>query len=140
MKIQACNLLAPSGATGLLPLPCSVCCQHLSHAQFSLSSDWAFLVAQLLKNPPAVLETWVRYQGWEDPLEKGKTNHSSILTRRIPWTTQSRGSQSQMLSFTFTFQMYGIIRVTRVLCFLSISTPHTSILKTLLVSKAKPRA
>ena len=40
----------------------------------------------LVKNPPAVQETWVRSLGWEDPLEKGKSIHSSILAWRIPWT------------------------------------------------------
>ena len=43
-------------------------------------------VAQLVKNQPAVRESWVRSLGWEDPLEKGKTTHSSILAWRIPWT------------------------------------------------------
>ena len=42
--------------------------------------------AQLVKNPPAMQETWVWSLGWEDPLEKGKTTHSSILAWRIPWT------------------------------------------------------
>ena len=51
------------------------------------------LVAQLLKNLPAVWETWARSLGWEDPLEKGKAMHSSILAWRIPWTVQSMGSQ-----------------------------------------------
>ena len=45
---------------------------------------WASLVAQLVKNPPAMRETWVPSLGWEDPLEKGKPTHSSILTQRIP--------------------------------------------------------
>ena len=44
------------------------------------------LVAQLVKNPPAMWETWVRSLGREDPLEKGKTTHYSILAWRIPWT------------------------------------------------------
>ena len=44
------------------------------------------LVAQLVKNLPAVLETWVRSLGWGDPLEKGKATHSSILAWRIPST------------------------------------------------------
>ena len=44
----------------------------------------ASLVAQLEKNSPAVWETWVRSLGWEDPLEKGKAAHSSILAWRIP--------------------------------------------------------
>ena len=43
-------------------------------------------VAQLVKNPPAVQETWVRSLGWEDPLEKGMATHSSILAWRVPWT------------------------------------------------------
>ena len=49
-------------------------------------SNWASLVAQLVKNPPAMWETWVRSLGWEDPLEEGKATHSSILAWRIPWT------------------------------------------------------
>ena len=51
------------------------------------------LVAQLVKNPPAMWKTWVRPLGWEDPLEKGKATHSSILAWRIPWTVQSIGWQ-----------------------------------------------
>ena len=46
----------------------------------------ASLVAQLVKNPPTVQETWVRSLGWEDSLEKGEVTHSSILAWRIPWT------------------------------------------------------
>ena len=44
------------------------------------------MIAQLVKNPPAMRETWVRSLGWEDPLEKGDSTHSSILAWRIPWT------------------------------------------------------
>ena len=62
--------------------------------------SWASLVAQLVKNPPAMQETWVPSLGWEDPLEKEMATHSSILAWRIPWTEgpgglQSRGLQSQ---------------------------------------------
>ena len=46
----------------------------------------ASLVAQLVKNPPAMWETWVRSLGWDDPLEKGTAMHSSILAWRIPRT------------------------------------------------------
>ena len=42
-------------------------------------------MAQLLKNLPAMWETWVQSLGWEDPLEKGTATHSSILSWRIPW-------------------------------------------------------
>ena len=45
----------------------------------------ASLVAQLVKNPPVMRETWILSLGWEDPLEKGKATHSSILAWRIPW-------------------------------------------------------
>jgi len=48
--------------------------------------SWASLVAQLVKNLPAMRETWVRSLGWKDPLEKGKATHSSVLAWRIPWT------------------------------------------------------
>ena len=59
---------------------------------FSASSR-ASLVAQLVKNPPAMRETWVKSLGWEDPLEKGKATHSRILAWRVPWTVESMGSQ-----------------------------------------------
>ena len=53
---------------------------------YPLQYSWASLVAQLVKNPPAMQETWVRSLGWEDPLEKEKATHSSFLAWRIPWT------------------------------------------------------
>ena len=46
----------------------------------------AFFVAQLIKNPSAMRETWVPSLSWENPLEMGKATHSSILAWRIPWT------------------------------------------------------
>ena len=46
---------------------------------YPLQYSWTSLVAQLVKNPPAMWETWVQSLGWEDPLEKGKATHSSIL-------------------------------------------------------------
>ena len=46
---------------------------------YPLQYSWASLVAQLVKNLPAMRETWVRSLGWEDPLEKGKATHTSIL-------------------------------------------------------------
>ena len=52
------------------------------------------IVAQLVKNPPAMWETWVRPFGWEDPLEKGKVIHSNILAWRIPWTAGSQHTRS----------------------------------------------
>ena len=52
------------------------------------------LVAQLVKNPPAVWETWVLSLGWKDPLEEGIATQSSILAWRIPWTEEPGGLQS----------------------------------------------
>ena len=54
----------------------------------------ASLVAQMVKNLPAIQETWVWSLGQEDPLEKGIATHSSILAWRIPWTEESGGLQS----------------------------------------------
>ena len=51
----------------------------------------ASLVAQMVKNLPAMQETWVRCLGGEDPLEKGMATHSSVLARRIPWTEEPGG-------------------------------------------------
>ena len=52
---------------------------------YPLQYSWVSLVAQLVKNPPAMWETWVRSPGWEDSLEKGTATYSSILAWRIPW-------------------------------------------------------
>ena len=55
------------------------------------------LVAQMVKNLPAMWETWVWLLGQEDPLEEGRATHSSILAWRIPWTEESGGLQSMGL-------------------------------------------
>ena len=60
-------------------------CFFLYSEKFQVTG--ASLIAQLVKNPPAVQETSVRFLGQEDPLEKGKATHTSILTWRIPWTS-----------------------------------------------------
>ena len=51
---------------------------------YPVQYSWASFVIQLVKNPPAMWETWVPSLGWEDPLEKGKATRSSILAWRIP--------------------------------------------------------
>ena len=60
---------------------------------YLLQYSWASLVAQLVENLPAIWDTWIRSLGWEDPLEKGKATHFSILAWRIPGTIQSMESQ-----------------------------------------------
>ena len=56
--------------------------------------NWASLVAQMVKNLPAVQEIWVQFLGGEDPLEKGTAAHSSSVAWRIPWTEEPGGLQS----------------------------------------------
>ena len=56
---------------------------------------WASLVAQMVKNLPAMGETGVRSLGWENPLEKGVATHSGILAWRTPWTEEPGGLQSK---------------------------------------------
>ena len=52
---------------------------------YPLQYSWVSLVAQLVKNPSVMWETWGPSLSWEDPLEKGKATHSNILAWRIPW-------------------------------------------------------
>ena len=68
--------------------------QDQLHLMWLLIKEWASLVAQLLKNLPAVQETWVLSLGWEDPLEKKMATHSSILAWKISWTEEPDGLQS----------------------------------------------
>ena len=78
---------------------------------YPLQYSWASLMAHMVKNLPAVWETWVVSLAWEDPLKKGTATHSSILAWRFPWTKepgrlQSMGSQRvrhKWEIFTFTF-------------------------------------
>ena len=86
IKESACNAGDPSSIQGLRR-------SAEEGIGYPLQYPWASLVAQLVKNPSAMWETWVRSLGWEDPLEKGKATHSNIRAWRIPWTVWSMGSQ-----------------------------------------------
>ena len=77
-KESACN----AGDPNLIPGLGRSAGKGVSHR---LQYSWASLVAQLVKNLPAIQETWVQSLGWEDPLEKRKATHSSILAWRISW-------------------------------------------------------
>jgi len=76
-KEYACNACDP----GLIPRSGRSLREGIGPLEYSLAS----LVAQLVKNTPAMRETWVRSLGWENSLEKGKATHSSILAWRSPW-------------------------------------------------------
>ena len=69
------------------------CIQILKYQGLGIITNGTSLIAQIVKNPLAMPETWVQSLDWEDPLEKGKATHYSILTWRIPWTAQSMGLQ-----------------------------------------------
>ena len=57
-------------------------------------NNTTFLVAQMVKNVPAMRKTWVRSLAWEDPLEKGMETYSDIIVWRFPWTEEPGGLQS----------------------------------------------
>ena len=76
-KESSCN----AGDPGSIPGPGSSSGEGIG---YPLSYSWASLVAQSVKNLPAMRETWVQSLGWEDPLEEGMANQSSILAWRIP--------------------------------------------------------
>ena len=77
-KESACNAEDP----GSIPGPRRSTGEGIG---YPLQYSWASLEAQLVKNPPAMRETWVQSLGWEDPLEKGKATHSTIPTWRSSW-------------------------------------------------------
>ena len=75
---------------------------------YPLQYSWAFLLAQLVKNVPAMQETWVQSLGWEDPLEKGKATHSSILTWEFhrlygPWGHKESNTTERLSLFNEEF-------------------------------------
>ena len=86
------------------------------------------------KNPPAMRESWVRSLGWEDPLEKGKATHSSILAWRIPGTVQSM--RSRVRHDWATFPSLSILYLySSILSF----RPHNLRWKLTLLYKAQPK-
>ena len=76
---------------------------------YLLQYSYAFFVAQLVKNPPTMWDTWVQSLGWEDPLVKGKATHSSILAWRISvhWVTKNWTGPSNFC-FHFSFPLLQI--------------------------------
>ena len=102
LQLQTSSLALPP----FLLDPCKQDCLRLSYHFPSLScsicsylpSFWASFVAQVIKNPPAMQETWVQFLGQDDPLEKWLATHSSILAWRIPWTEEPGRLQSMGVS------------------------------------------
>ena len=79
----------------------SIRSQTLEKIQLKLNNfypvPWASLVVEMVKNLPAIRETWVQSRGWEDPLGEKMTTHSSILAWRIPGTEEPGKLQSMGL-------------------------------------------
>ena len=98
-KESACNAEDPGLIPGLGRYPGE-------GIGYPLQYFWASLVAQLVKNLPAMRETWDQSLGWEDPLEKGKASHSSILPWRSPWSTVHGAAKSQTQLNDFQFQFH----------------------------------
>ena len=65
-------------------------------------------MAQLVKNLPAMWETWVRSLRWEDFLEKGKATHSSVLAWRIPWIVNKLHNKCNMLESSQNYLLPGL--------------------------------
>ena len=83
-KKSTCNARDPSLIPGLRRSPGE-------GIGYPLQYSWTSLVAQMIKNLPAMQETWVLSLGWENPLEKEMATHSSILAWEIPWTEELGG-------------------------------------------------
>ena len=93
---------------------------HIAFLNYTLidklaeEEGWASLVAQTVKNPPAMQETQVQSLGWEDPLEEEMATRSSTLAWEIPRTEEPGGlqpmgsqSQTQLIEFYFHFHLFG---------------------------------
>ena len=87
-----------------------------------LLGKWASLVAQLVKNPPAMQKTWVQSLGWDDPLEEGMATHSSILAWRIPmdrgaWrATVHKGHKKLDMTEQLVGQVILFLMLTNLVC------------------------
>ena len=91
--------------TQLSIVKCVMCVCVCAHLCILIKYGWLFYggfpCGQLVKNSPAIQESWVRSLGWEDPLEKEKATHSSIL----PWGRKELDT-TEWLSLSFTFLLW----------------------------------
>ena len=99
----------PTGARGrLLSAGPGTCIAN--NDLFKVMGGGASLTAQLVKNLPALQETPVQFLGSEDPLEKGKAPHSSILAWRIPWTIRPWVAHTEQLSLSLSIRFHSTIK------------------------------
>ena len=95
-KESACNAGGPSSIPGLAR-------STGEGIGYPLQYSWASFVAQLVKNPPAMQETWVRSLGWEDPLEKGKATHPGLENSMDYVVHGVTKSQTRLSNFHFQY-------------------------------------
>ena len=86
-----CRIVGLGGISNTLSIPFF---PHLPLFWTIFKPYWASLVSKLVKNLPAMLETWVQFLGWEDTLQKEMAIHSNILAWKISWTEEPGGLQS----------------------------------------------
>ena len=77
---------------------------------YPFQCPWGSVVVQLVKNLPAMQETWVQSLDWENPLEKGKATHSTILAWRIPWVYSPWGHKKSYNWATFTSLLHNWVK------------------------------
>ena len=75
--------------------------------------SWASLVAQMVKNMPAMWKPWVQFLCWEDPLEEGMTTHSSILAWRIPMDRGAWWATDHGVTKSWTEHIHGVLVASR---------------------------
>ena len=124
-KESACNARDPGSTPGSRRTPGE-------GIGYPLQYSWASLVAQLVKDPPAVREAWVQSLGWEDPPEKGKATQSSILAWRISWSCKQFFFSNFIINAMNTFQI--LVSATIHAAFVSILHDHRSTWSTCLTS------
>ena len=98
---------------------------------YPLQHSWASIVAQLVKNPPAMWETWVQCLGWEDPLQKKPATHSSILAWRISWTGEFHGvAKSRTQLSDFYYFVFGLLKSPIIIIQINSSAPSFNLVST----------
>ena len=113
ISLEASPLLLPVSCALITSTPLIITSTIIWLTCWTLHYFRASLVAQLVKNLPAVQETWVQSLGWKDPLEKEMATHSSILAWKISWTEESCGLQfmgSRRVGRDWATNTYTILR------------------------------
>ena len=116
VMLQLLNYLSASEILKIISAKMSnLNCIHFTILQGSL-------VAQLVKNLPAVWETWVQSLGWDDPVKKGKATHSDILAWRIPWSRKKLDMTEKLLLSS----SYALLSISQAVPIINIQVQYTT--------------